>query len=258
MYNVEMYIKRCLLSCINQTGVILGRDYEIVCVNDGSPDNSGKIAKYIAGNHVGIRVIEQSNQGLSSARNIGLKEAKGDYLWFVDSDDWIEENCLSDIFARLNCIDILQIQYRYAYDNAKNNKEIYFSIDGIKSGREVLLTGSLPAPVPFSIYRREFLLKNNLGFVLGIYHEDSEFKPRAVYFAESITSIDKVCYNYYQRSNGSITSTFKSKNAVDLLFVMNSLYDFCKDKDEEYKKAFYSLIGLDMNSLLFGYWKLDT
>ena len=91
MYNVEPYIEKCLLSCLNQN--IPHADYEIIVVNDGSPDGSLGIARRIASTVDNMLIVSQENGGLSAARNKGLSYAKGEYVWFVDSDDWIEENC---------------------------------------------------------------------------------------------------------------------------------------------------------------------
>ena len=108
IYNVEPYIKRCLMSCILQDSS-LGEEYEIICVNDGTKDKSAEIAKEIALSYNGVVVIDQENGGLSSARNTGLSYARGEYVWFVDSDDYIEENCLPRILSYLNeDLDILQ------------------------------------------------------------------------------------------------------------------------------------------------------
>ena len=258
MYGVEAYIERCLMSCINQD-VKLGYDYEIICINDGTQDKSAEIAREIAANHQGVIVVDQENGGLSIARNNGLKKAKGDYVWFVDSDDWINDECLGRITRKLEGdIDILHLQYRWVYDDeSKSFDEPFTILDEIKSGREVTLQGGLPAPAQFSIYRREFLLDNKLEFVKGIYHEDSEFKPRAVYFAKKISSDDAVSYNYYQRPAGSIMSSFSLKRAKDIIYVNNSLYRFSKDLDEDVRLAINLKIGLNLNSLFYGYWKLS-
>ena len=93
MYNVEKFLAKCILSCENQN--ISKKEYEIICVNDGSLDSSAIIAEEIAKQYNNIIIINQENQGLSVARNTGLSNAKGDYVWFVDSDDWIEEKFLS-------------------------------------------------------------------------------------------------------------------------------------------------------------------
>ena len=257
VYGVEKYIEKCLMSCINQD-MDLGYEYEIICINDGTKDSSAEIAKHIAAKHQGIMVFDQENAGLSVARNNGLLKANGEYVWFVDSDDWINEGCLGRIAGKLeNDIDILQLQYRWAYDDeSKSFDEPFTVVSGVKSGREVTLSGGLPAPAQFSIYRREFLLENGLKFVKGIYHEDSEFKPRAVYLAKKICSDDAVSYNYYQRQEGSIMSFFSLKRAKDMFFVNNSLYEFSKGLEKEVMLAINLKIGLNLNSLFYGYWKL--
>lgn len=226
MYNVEKFLAKCILSCENQN--ISKKEYEIICVNDGSLDSSAIIAEEIAKQYNNIIIINQENQGLSVARNTGLSNAKGDYVWFVDSDDWIEENCLRRIVSKLsNNLDILQLQYRHVWLEPYTIKEFSpILVKGVKSGIEVTLEGGLPAPAPFCIYRRFFLLDNDLKFIPGIYHEDSEFKPRVVYLAEKITSDDVVSYNYFQRQRGSIMSSFSVKRANDILFVNCNLYKF--------------------------------
>ena len=257
MYGVEKYIEKCLVSCINQD-INLGYDYEIICINDGTKDKSAEIAKQIAANNDGVQVIDQENGGLSVARNNGLHIAKGDYVWFVDSDDWINEGCLGRITRKLeNDLDILQLQYRWVYDDEeKSFNEPFTVIEGIKSGYEVTIQGGLHAPAQFSIYRRKFLLENRLEFVKGIYHEDSEFKPRAVYLANKIASDDEISYNYYQRSIGSIMSSFSLKRAKDMLYVNNNLCRFSENLDEDVKRAINLKIGLNFNSLFYGYWAL--
>ena len=125
VYNVEKYIEKCLLSCIKQD--ISYEDYEIVVVNDGSPDNSITIVERIAKDYSNIRIINQENQGLSGARNTGMKHAKGNYIWFVDSDDYIEENCLGRIVSYLNGdLDILQLQYRHVFEDGTPSFDIKF------------------------------------------------------------------------------------------------------------------------------------
>lgn len=226
MYKVERYIKKCLLSCLNQD--IPVDDYEIIVVNDGSPDDSLAIADHVASTTMNITLISQDNGGLSVARNKGLSLAKGEYVWFVDSDDWIEDNCLGGI---LKCLDdttpdFLQLQYRLSYDDDSLNKNCYCRINGVIDGIQQIANGGVPIPAQFVVYRREFLEKNRLTFYPGIYHEDCEFKPRALFLAERCTSYDKVVYNYYQRTSGSITTVANPKRAFDLLKVAYSIDTF--------------------------------
>lgn len=113
MYNVELYIEKCLNSCINQD--LSSNEYEIIIVNDGSKDTSLSRAEAIARKHNNIKIISQENGGLSSARNTGLKNAKGEYIWFIDSDDWIEPNVLKNLYqiASHNNLDILRFLEYY-------------------------------------------------------------------------------------------------------------------------------------------------
>ena len=131
IYGVEKYIEKCLISCINQD-IILGYDYEIICINDGTKDRSAEIAKQIASYHKGVVVIDQENGGLSAARNAGLMKAKGEYIWFVDSDDWINNGCLKRITKKLqNNIDILQLQFRWVYDDESKSFDEPFPVKQI-------------------------------------------------------------------------------------------------------------------------------
>lgn len=257
-YNVEKYIAKCIYSFVNQD--VPPNEYEIIVVNDGTKDNSANIASEIAKGYSNITIVNQENQGLSGARNTGLQRAKGDYVWFVDSDDYIEENSLSRIFGHLKeNLDILQLQYRMVYEDERpSSLPTCFFIDDVKTGYEVTLNGGLPAPAQFSIFRRQFLLENELKFVLNIYHEDSEFKPRAVYMAKKISSDNIFCYNYLQRIQGSIMSSFSMKRLKDVIFVNNNLYEFSKKIPIKARKSFYSYISLNNNSMLLGYRSLSN
>ncbi len=260
IYNVEKYIEKCLMSCLHQD--LPANDYEIIIVNDGTPDDSMSIVERIAQKYSNIRIINQENQGLSMARNNGAAIARGEYIWFIDSDDYIEENCLMRITNHLTGgLDILQLQYRWVYEDGKASKDIPFcTIDGIQSGCWVTEQGGLPAPAQFSVLRSKFLKENKLEFVRGIYHEDSEFKPRATYLAKKIASDTVASYNYLQRTSGSITSTYKLKNGLDAMVVMNNLLDFTNEHNMSRKslEAFYCKIGLNMNTVLFGYRQLSV
>lgn len=259
VYNTERYIKKCLYSCLNQD--IPLTDYEIIVVNDGSSDNSLSIVKDFATRYKNIRIVNQENQGLSMARNNGFAQSKGEYVWFVDSDDYIEENCLHRITSLLQHeLDILQLQYRFVFENGGKSLDANkYIIEGTKNGMEITKLGGLPAPAPFSVLRSKFLKNNGLMFVQGIYHEDMEFKPRATYLAKNIASDKLISYNYLQRKSGSIMTSFRLKNGIDLLFVMNSLLNFAKKQNlsNGCLRAFYRIIGLNMNSFLSVYHSLD-
>ena len=253
VYNVEQYIERCLQSCLQQP-YVTADDYELVIVNDGTKDNSMVIVERMVRDHTNVTIINQHNQGLSMARNAGLRAAKGDYVWFVDSDDWVAENCLDGIIKRLGETetDTLQLQYRNVYSDDTPCDEHYATIEGVVSGKELLVTNSYFTAIQFMIYRREFLLAHQITFYPGIYHEDNEFKPRVVYFAERCASYDKIAYNYFKGNSNSITAQLKLKNGTDLFTVMNSLYRFVEENHitGRCRRAFYTQIGFSMRIVL--------
>lgn len=258
IYKVEKYIEKCLESCINQD-VELGVDYEIICINDGTPDKSADIAKDIARKHKGIIVYDQENQGLSAARNKGLSLAQGEYVWFVDSDDWIEPNCLSKLFPYLeNKLDFLEIQYEIVYEDGSTKQgEKSCCATDVRLGRDVILQGGVHTAAQFCILRREFLYSNKLEFVKGIYHEDVEFKIRTLLMAERVTSTPDVCYNYLQRTSGSITSHFKLKNAKDIMFVLGNHFKFVQQYDKDVQRAIYCKIAMWLNDVFLGMRELN-
>lgn len=253
IYNVEQYIEHCLQSCLCQPNVT-DDDYELVIVNDGTKDNSMQIVEEMIKGRGNVTVVNQCNQGLSMARNAGLKVAQGEYVWFVDSDDWIEEGCLHGIIHRLEevNVDALQLQYRNVYSEGIPSDEHFSVINGIISGKDWLVKDKFFVPVQFMVYRREFLLHHQLSFYPGIYHEDNEFKPRALYLAKSCASYDKVAYNYFRGNPNSITSSLRLKNGKDYFVVMNRLYEFAQEHNVKgkYHRAFCTQIGNAMKMVL--------
>lgn len=248
VYNVEKFVERCVMSCIHQN--ILSDEYEIILVNDGSKDNSLSIIEGLAEKYSNIMVYSQENQGLSGARNTGLRQATGEYVWFIDSDDWIQENCIKKVtdvcFQRK--LDMLQICAANMYNDKIMRRFSYSDEESIFSGVEALNRG-IPFCAPFSIYRRDFLEQHKLSFYPGIFHEDNEFSPRAYYYAERVSSLNDLLYYVYQNPN-SITRTVNPKKAFDCIIVMNSLHDFMTGMKEEAKLSFHRLITGTFNAAI--------
>ena len=249
MYKVEDFLEKCVLSCLNQD--VSHLSYEIICVNDGSPDNSLQIAEKLATQYSNIKVITRNNGGLSAARNTGIEHAQGEYLFFVDSDDWIEMNCLGSICSQLACDkpDVLAICAANVYGS---NTVRRFSYSNIKqsTGPESLKHVAC-ACAPFLIVRKRMLDENNIRFYEGIYHEDNEYSPRMLYFAKKVIYRDDIVYFVYQNPN-SITRTFNSKKVKDAVGVVApNLYRFAEDYvNERYKSIFYNKIGSVINSTI--------
>ena len=223
VYNVEQYLSRCIDSCLEQD--LPQDEYEIIIVNDGSTDSSEKIARDYAIKHKSIQIITQPNKGLSSARNTGLKCAKGDYIWFIDSDDYIKKNSLKNIYNELSKYKLDAIWIKWNNQNEQNQiiplyNDTYTNEDyGIYNGLNFMdyVMGIYYFAWSF-IFKKEFLIKNKLYFKDGLYFEDSEFAYRALPSMQNIKLYEKECYNYCIR-HGSIAQTISKKKINDLLYV---------------------------------------
>lgn len=266
VYGVEKYIKDCVSSCIENIGT-KSDDVEVIVVDDGCKDESIKIAHDIVKATPYFKFVTQHNQGLSMARNNGLKAAKGDYVWFVDSDDILPAgavNIILNIIARNKDFDILEFGYTCVEEDIKREYLSPVINNGITlkytDGKSKLFRGFNTA-VPFHIFRRNFMISNNLLMYPGIYHEDNEFTPRAYWFAETVLDYPVVAYYYRQRMR-SIITTPSLKKVLDNIFVANRLQDFFDKKVSEkkmirkvnsYISMFFcnglnSTMGLDENS----------
>lgn len=256
MYNAASSIEKCVESTQRQD--LPTADYEVIVINDGSTDDSLAVVTEIVKRYNNVHVFSQQNGGLSAARNAGLEHASGDYIFFLDSDDWIEENCLNKIVTTCdeNQLDMLRICAANVIDCVPKRR--YSLEEGkIMSGAEVLL-GDIPACAPFSIYRRNFLNKHQLRFFPGIYHEDNAFTPRAFYLAERVAGLNDIIYHVYQ-TQGSITRSVNVKKPIDVTIVMQHLDEFSQKyvKDSD-KHIFHRIIAGDMNSALHQTLKMSS
>lgn len=243
VYNKKDYIQTCVESLIIHADH--NYTFEIIIIDDGSTDGSSKIIDDLCVQHPSIRAIHQENQGLSAARNNGISIAQGDYIWFIDADDTITKDCISkDCFYK--CPDILVLQSSFTNSTETRNK-----VDlSITKGRDVLSDKHWCPCVPFYIFKRQFLLNNNLCFVKGIFHEDSEFTPRALYLAKLIRVIDKPLY-IVSPAPGSITRTVGNyKRSKDVIIVARSLEKFINDHqlNSHDSTIFNTIISRTINS----------
>lgn len=246
VYNVEKYVKECLLSCLNQD--ITSNNYEIIIVNDGTKDSSLDIVSEIAKNYINITIVSQENAGLSVARNKGLSLAKGDYVWFIDTDDYIQENCLGSIVTKLESdnLDALSISGANVYEG-KVNRRISYNNTEFSTGIDALLKKQYSICVPFTIYRRQFILSNNLNFMVGVFHEDNEFTPRAYYYLERVGVHNDIVY-FVRQNPTSITRSLNPKKSYDCIAVAKSLVEFANTiVSPELKPKFYGLISTVIN-----------
>lgn len=168
VYNVEKYLAQCLDSIVNQTF----KDFECICVNDGSTDNSLSILQKYAQKDKRFKIITQENKGLSGARNAGIKTAKSKYLTFIDSDDWVTENYLEVLYNKIEETksDIVRASYKF-YFQEKNTYESskIREIHKIKHNTDIerLYKGYAGAFVWAKIYKTSLIENNNICFYEG-------------------------------------------------------------------------------------------
>lgn len=248
MYNVEMYIQRCLTSIINNSGFM--DNCELIIVNDGTKDDSDVIAQKVIEGLPNAQIIVQENRGLSAARNTGLSRAKGEYIWFIDSDDWIELNAIAVLLDKIDKKwDIVQFGYNIVYSNGQ--KECFLRTPMVASGGKVLASMSWPMGAPFSLYRKDFLDNNDLSFYEGIYHEDNDFTPRVLALAKDVLVISDSLYNYFKGNPNSILSTPNIKKCHDLILVSKRKLDFIQTiSDVGIKKTLLNLAASELNTSL--------
>lgn len=256
IYKVEKYLRKCVDSLLQQD--LSPEEYEIILVDDGSPDGCGAICDDYASRYGNIKVIHRANGGLSAARNSGIEVAKGKYVQFVDSDDYLEPVVLKSLVDRMDAdhLDIL----RFNYQNVNDRYEVYAPnkdpkrwvdySDSVCDGMSFLNERLGPACYAWQfVIRRELL--SGCQFKVGIYFEDTEWTPRIVLRARSISSIDKVVYNYLIRE-GSITQSVDERKKKKVLNDKLLLIDSMKDQMLEVhdKRWFEGMIAQTVISII--------
>lgn len=229
IYNVELYLDRCMESIVNQTY----QNLEIILVDDGSPDNCPVICDKWAERDCRVRVMHKQNGGLSDARNAGLEAASGNYIAFVDSDDWIEKNYIEYLYlaiiktgAELASCEIRIVQEEEKVkdiEQQRPNTKIFYTEEAL----ETLINGCVFRAVAWNkLYKKEILLGEK--FELGKLHEDEFFTYRIIDKCSLLVWIDTPLYNYRQRK-GSIMDTY-SIHHLDALEAGAERLNMLRDK----------------------------
>ena len=246
VYNVEEYLERCLDSIIHQTL----KDIEIIVVNDGSPDNSQKIIDRYKKKDKRIVTLTKENGGLGSARNEGLKKAQGEYIAYVDSDDWIELDMLEKMYeeASTNNSDIVICGYQNVYSNKKEASFISNTIieDTLyKKNSRIFNT----IAVWCKLYKREFLKDSGVVFPMDkVWYEDLSYTIPLLALTDKISYVNLPLYNYIIRANSIMNSSKILKN-LDLLIAFNNIIHFFVGK-ELYNKFYAELEFLAIEHIL--------
>lgn len=250
VYKTEQYLRKCLSSILDQD--VDKSLYEVIIVNDGSPDNSQTIIDEYCAKYGNVSCIVQSNQGLSMARNNGVDKARGEYIWFVDSDDWIEPQSINYILAECQYSpDLISI---HKVGGEKNGVHSSYAT----SGYDILLSRIFELGAVYYVYSTKFWNRHSLKFIPGIYHEDCEFTPRSLYRAKTVRVVTPPLYNVYCNAE-SITRTVNPKKSHDLLIVAENLLKFRDEQvvESEVKSVFDYLISVILNNALANIVRCD-
>lgn len=231
VYNAAPYIERCINSILCQTYT----DLEVIAVDDGSTDDSGAICERLAQSDERIVVIHKENGGTASARNAGIDAAKGDFLSFIDADDYIESNMYEEMLAEMSDKSISIVCCGVIVTELNGNEHIQVRKEKkIFSKEEALYDffvrkGNVHPSVWNKLYRRD-LFDKGPRFKVSIIHEDTEIIPRFLDASEYVLVMNKAFYHYIKRENSKTTSKFFNLKGYRMLDSMKEYEEMCKKK----------------------------
>ncbi|MDF2903479.1 MAG: glycosyltransferase, partial [Bacillus sp. (in: firmicutes)] len=275
IYNIERYLSRCLNSLLTQTLP----EIEVIAVNDGSTDSSVTILEQYAEKDDRIKIINKSNGGVSSARNVGMSLASGEYIGFVDPDDWVETDMYKTMYnsAIAEKVDIVMCSYLREFGNHSKEKnfnlpeKVIYNNEEVKTKLMRRLIGPLENEVAnpelldawgtvwSKIYKTDLLKNNELSFIdlkeIGT-NEDSLFNIEAFYYSNSFVFINKPFYHYWRENSSSLTSNYKPELLSQWFSLYKRITNFLNEKNlpQEYKLALNNRIclntmGLGLNTI---------
>lgn len=234
VYNVEQYLVQCLESVCNQTFA----DIEIICVNDGSTDSSADILDEYSKRDKRIRVITQHNQGLAAARNSGLEHANGEYIYFIDSDDYIELDALEKLYKNIisNGSDMVLFKFQIVDDFQNVHKRgVEFKIDKIfadvdydnftftyRDVKRHVMNSAFSACL--KLYRKDFIY--GTSFPVGLNFEDVPVHVKLMLEADALSFVPEFLYNYRSNPDSILNS---SANGFDIFHVIDMVEDYLND-----------------------------
>jgi len=229
VFNTAPFLKTCLQSVQAQTY----RNFECICVNDGSTDDSLAVLNEFAAADARFRVVSQKNQGLSAARNTGIQYAGGEFFAFLDSDDEWSPDCLKKAFAELGgeadfCV--FGVDGFVEEDGQKRWLTLPYFQSRFSAGRHAMSLSAavrLPVTACDKLYRAEIIRKNGLSFPVGLLHEDNVFFWEYIGVCNSFSVVTEPLYHYRQARRGAITGTKKrTTHACDTLIGCRHIFEF--------------------------------
>ncbi|MDO4439418.1 MAG: glycosyltransferase [Eubacteriales bacterium] len=254
-YNVEAYLESCIES-IEKQGF---KDYEIVLINDGSTDGTDRLSELLKDKYSNIRYFKKENGGLSNTRNFGLERSEAEYVYFLDSDDLLDEASLENIN---DCIeengfpDVIVTRYRELDDRTgalgektsfpENLNEAMTSADKYSA---CYLYNDIKPMASISVVKRSYLVNKGLYFKEKIVHEDELWTPQVLLGTENLCFLDKSCYIYRVNRKGSIMNKITEKHILDRLKIINELEDLA-EKDSKNSPMYLSRCACILNGIL--------
>lgn len=218
IFNSEPYLKKCLDSILNQSL----SEIELILIDDGSTDTSLQIIKQYAEKYNNIKYKTKKNEGQAIARNLGVEIATGEFICFVDSDDYIENNMMEKLYtdAIKNSSDIVICDYIEEYPNKKiEKKSLFMAADNLSKAYIVSVAGPCS-----KIIRTEIFKKNNIKFLENNIYEDLAIIPTLALYTQKITYCEESLYHYVIRKDSTMQQTKYNKKLESIFNVMNSLY----------------------------------
>ncbi len=231
VYNTEQYVAKTIESILNQTLY----DIEIILINDGSKDNSLSILEHYSVIDDRVRLINQDNKGLSVSRNIGIEASKGEYIFFMDSDDLLDKNTLEQCYKKSHdnnlefvffdadafSDDDIDLSKMYSY-----NRSGLFE-DSVFNGKHLLeyqINNNLfRSSVCLMFFLRDFIINHNIRFIPNILHEDEPFTFKCYYYAQRVGRIDNTFFKRRYRYNSIMTTAFNLKNLNSYFIVIKEI-----------------------------------
>ncbi|MBQ2801072.1 MAG: glycosyltransferase [Lachnospiraceae bacterium] len=263
IYNVEEYLEECLVSAVNQTL----KEIEIICVNDGTPDNSMSIVNRYAKDDSRIVIVEKENGGLSSARNAGIAVAKGEYVYFLDSDDYILEQTMEVLYEEASKYELDNIYFDaesfFETEDLKEEMAVYVDyyvrkadysqvVSGVEMLKKMDENNEFRPSACLQMVKREFLLKHNIQFYPGIIHEDNLFSLECILEEERVKHIPEKFYMRRIREESIMTATKEFRSSFGYYMCLEGILDRLKGKEypTELKEAITNrLCNIQSNAL---------
>lgn len=244
IYNVEGYLDKCLSSLVNQ---ITDVDYEVVCVNDGSTDNSKNIVEKYKKANKNFILLDKINGGLSDARNHGLRSTDSVYVSFIDGDDYVSADYVEKTIKHMeqDDLDVLVFGYYqyYAFNNTseQTNLKIKDGIYNLKNNKEIL--AFTPNAAWNKVYRRSLFVDNNIEYPFGYRHQDLGTTAKLMYHSKRIGYINEPLYHYLIDRPNNITTQI-DKNVYHIIDMAKSIMDYYKKLNifDDYNGEFEYLV----------------